>query len=61
MKFIVHIAETRNFDIPVDADTGAEAQAMAEKLWRETGDPSAWERSDASAEVISIMPQGGEK
>lgn len=57
MKFIVQIAVTYNYEIPVEADDINIAQHRAMELWNKADVIDQWEIPDQSADVVAIIPQ----
>lgn len=53
-KFIVQIAETRNFEIDVEADDDASAREAAMKVWREAPEVGGYEIADTTEEVVAV-------
>ncbi len=53
-KFIVQIAETRNFEITVDAADEATASTAAWKIWREAPEVGGYEIDETEDDIVAI-------
>lgn len=56
-KFVVQIAETRNYEIEVDAADKRAAREAAWKIWREAPEVGSYEISDTETETVAITPK----
>ena len=54
MRYIIQIAETRNFEIPIDAVDEAIARELAMEIWREADTTGQWEIADTTTEVVAV-------
>ena len=59
--FIVQIAETRNYEIVVDAPNTVAAGKVAMKKWRDAPEVGGFEIPDTTTKIVAISPQRGEE
>ena len=59
--FIVQIAETRNYEIVVDAPNTVTAGKVAMKKWRDAPEVGGFEIPDTTTKIVAISPQRGEE
>ncbi len=56
-KFIVQIAEVRNYEIAVTAADHLEAEAKAMKIYRDAPELGSYEIPDTTVEVMAVTQQ----
>lgn len=57
-RFVVQIAETRNYELSVIAENESAAREMALKEWIEAPEVGSYEIADQSIEVVAVTDKG---
>lgn len=55
-KFVVEMSETRVYDVPVEADTPAEAIAKAHQVWQKADTVGQWELPHTDVTATDVRP-----
>ena len=53
--FKIQIAETRNYEFEVLAETNDQARDIAMKIWRESDTVGQWEIPDTGTEIVAVI------
>lgn len=53
-KFIVQIAETRNYEIEIEAQSENSASELAMDVWRNADEVGGYEIPDTTTEIVSV-------
>ena len=56
-RYLVQIAETNNFEIPITAESPEEARRKAWELWRYANTVGQWEIPDTETEIVAVTHQ----
>jgi hypothetical protein len=52
--FIVQIAETNNFELPIEAETEEQARKLAMEEWLSAPTTGQWEIADMNTEIVAV-------